>query len=69
MDQMMIRLPKQFPMGTTVTLIGDGMPVERVAKEIGTISYEILCLISDRVPTRLHTKRKKQLPSKKLRFS
>ena len=41
MDQMMIRLPKQFPMGTTVTLIGDGMPVERVAKEIGTISYEI----------------------------
>ena len=46
MDQMMIRLPKQFPMGTEVTLIGDGMPVERVAKEVGTISYEILCLIS-----------------------
>lgn len=50
MDQMMIRLPNPIPMGTVVTLIGEGMPVERVAREIGTISYEILCLISDRVP-------------------
>ena len=68
MDQMMIRLPKQFPMGTTVTLIGDGMPVERVAKEIGTISYEILCLISDRVP-RVYTQNGKTIAVKKMRFS
>ena len=68
MDQMMIRLPKQFPMGTTVTLIGDGMPVERVAKEIGTISYEILCLISDRVP-RVYTQNGKTIAVKKTRFS
>ena len=66
MDQMMIRLPKQFPMGTTVTLIGDGMPVERVAKEIGTISYEILCLISDRVP-RVYTQNGKTIAVKKMR--
>ena len=68
MDQMMIRLPKQFPMGTTVTLIGDGMPVERVAKEIGTISYEILCRISDRVP-RVYTQNGKTIAVKKMRFS
>ena len=68
MDQMMIRLPKKFPMGTKVTLIGDGMPVERVAKEIGTISYEILCLISDRVP-RVYTQNGKTIAVKKMRFS
>ena len=68
MDQMMIRLPKQFPMGTTVTLIGEDMPVERVAKEIGTISYEILCLISDRVP-RVYKQNGKTIAIKKMRFS
>lgn len=68
MDQMMIRLPKKFPMGTKVTLIGDGMPVERVAKEIGTISYEILCLISDRVP-RVYKQNGKTIAIKKMRFS
>ena len=67
MDQMMIRLPKQFPMGTEVTLIGDGMPVERVAKEVGTISYEILCLISDRVP-RVYKQGGKTIAVKKMRF-
>ena len=67
MDQMMIRLPKQFPMGTEVTLIGDGMPVERVAKEVGTISYEILCLISDRVP-RVYKQGGKIIAVKKMRF-
>jgi len=50
MDQMMIRLPKKVPMGTKVELIGKQMPVQRVAAELGTITYEVLCLISDRVP-------------------
>ena len=67
MDQMMIRLPKQFPMGTEVTLIGDDMPVERVAAEVGTISYEILCLISDRVP-RVYKQGGKTIAVKKMRF-
>lgn len=67
MDQMMIRLPKPFPMGTEVTLIGDGMTVERVADEIGTISYEILCLISDRVP-RVYKQGGKTIAVKKMRF-
>ncbi len=43
------------------------MPVERVAREIGTISYEILCLISDRVP-RVYKKDGKIIAVKKMRF-
>ncbi|HAX73976.1 MAG TPA: alanine racemase, partial [Firmicutes bacterium] len=67
MDQMMIRLPKRYELGTIVTLIGDGMPVERVAQEIGTISYEILCLISDRVP-RVYKQNNEIIAIKKMRF-
>ena len=67
MDQMMIRLPYEMEMGTLVTLIGEGMPVERVAREIGTISYEILCEISDRVP-RVYKKDGKTIAIRKMRF-
>ena len=67
MDQMMIRLPKIISNGTKVTLIGDKMPVERVAEELGTISYEILCLISDRVP-RVYKRGGKTTNIKKMRF-
>ena len=68
MDQLMIRLPKKFPTGTQVVLIGEGMPVERVAQELGTISYEVLCLISDRVP-RIYTKNNEIISVKKMRFN
>ena len=67
MDQMMIRVPRKFPMGTQVTLIGEGMPVERVASELGTISYEILCLISDRVP-RIYIRNHELVSIRKMRF-
>lgn len=54
MDQMMIRLPKQLPVGTTVTLIGrDGQwenHASDIALKLDTISYEIFCGLSDRVP-------------------
>ena len=50
MDQMMVRLPYEMNVGTQVTLIGKEMSADRIAKELDTISYEILCLISDRVP-------------------
>ncbi|MCL1990846.1 MAG: alanine racemase [Defluviitaleaceae bacterium] len=51
MDQMMVKLPSaDFAVGDVVTLIGKEMPVERVASELNTIPYEILTLISDRVP-------------------
>lgn len=36
--------------GTTATLWGEGLPVEEVARHAGTIPYELLCSISQRVP-------------------
>lgn len=54
MDQVTIRLPKFYPIGTKVTLIGqDGQLVisaTDVAEKRGTINYEVLCVLSDRVP-------------------
>lgn len=54
MDQCMIRLPKEFPVGTSVTMIGkqgnDEITVDEIAAKLQTINYEIPCLISPRVP-------------------
>lgn len=36
--------------GSTVTLWGNGLPVEEVAQSAGTISYELLCALAPRVP-------------------
>jgi alanine racemase len=36
--------------GSRVTLWGDGLPVEEVAAAAGTISYELLCSVTARVP-------------------
>ena len=36
--------------GSRVTLWGDGLPVDEVAKVAGTISYELLCALAARVP-------------------
>ena len=36
--------------GSPVTLWGDGMPVDDVARAVGTISYELLCALAQRVP-------------------
>jgi len=54
MDQFMVRLPKEMPVGTKVTLIGkdgdDEITATDAAKYAGTISYEILCCLSERLP-------------------
>lgn len=54
MDQVMVRLPYQMPVGTEVTLIGqDGNLYNHpslIAYLANTISYEILSGISERVP-------------------
>lgn len=39
--------------GTPVVLWGEGLPVEEVAHHAGTIAYELLCGISQRVPLEL----------------
>lgn len=36
--------------GSRVTLWGEGLPVEEVASAAGTISYELLCALTARVP-------------------
>jgi alanine racemase len=54
MDQLMIRLPKEFPTGTKVTLIGNDqdqvITMQDVAEQLDTIHYEVACTLSARVP-------------------
>ncbi len=54
MDQCMVRLPLELPVGTTVTLIGKDadqfISVNDVAKKLDTINYEVPCIIAARVP-------------------
>lgn len=54
MDQTTIRLPKAYPLGTEVVLIGQSgqkeISVQDWADYVGTINYEIVCLLSDRIP-------------------
>jgi alanine racemase len=39
--------------GDSVTLWGEGLPVEEIARHAGTIPYELLCAVSERVPLEL----------------
>lgn len=54
MDQLMIKLPQHYEIGTTVTLIGtdhqETNHVSDIAQAVGTIGYEILTTIGPRVP-------------------
>lgn len=54
MDQFMVRLDGPYEIGTKVTLIGrqkgQEISVDDVADRLGTINYEVPCLISYRVP-------------------
>lgn len=56
MDQLTVRLPKVYPLGTEVTLIGENggavITATDVAEHCQTINYEVVCLLSDRVPRR-----------------
>jgi alanine racemase len=51
MDMLCIDLRAQPDacVGDTVTLWGDGLPVDDIATAAGTISYELLCGVSSRV--------------------
>lgn len=54
MDQITIRLPQAYPLGTPVTLIGKSgsqeISVQDWADYLGTINYEVVCGLSDRIP-------------------
>jgi len=40
----------QADVGSRVVMWGEGMPIEDVAKAAGTISYELMCALTTRVP-------------------
>ena len=42
-------LPK-VSLGATATLWGEGLPADEVAAAAGTISYELFCAVTARVP-------------------
>lgn len=54
MDQFMVLLPYEMPVGTKVELISADPKapnnIKAVADQVGTIHYEIACLLSDRLP-------------------
>lgn len=54
MDQCMVKLPNDVPVGTIATLIGNQgeemISINEIAKRLETINYEVPCIISSRVP-------------------
>ncbi|MHA8137854.1 alanine racemase [Lactobacillaceae bacterium Scapto_B20] len=54
MDQFMVRIPTEYPIGTKVTLVGkDGaneISLADVAQFCDTIHYEVACLFQERLP-------------------
>src|SRR5438046_8430744 len=51
MDAVAVELGRELPVGTTVTIVGDGLLIERHAQVAGTIGYELACGINSH-PTR-----------------
>jgi alanine racemase len=54
MDMIMVDLDglPQAGIGSPVVLWGEGLPVDDVATSAGTVSYELLCALTQRVPVR-----------------
>ena len=46
MDAFAVELDRELPVGTPVTIVGDGLLIERHADQAGTIGYEIACGIN-----------------------
>jgi alanine racemase len=53
MDAVAVELGRELPVGTPVTIVGEGLPIERHARVAGTIGYEIACGINSD-PARAH---------------
>ena len=49
MDQMMVCVDENVHVHDEVEIFGEHMTLSRMAKELNTISYEITCLLSERV--------------------
>jgi alanine racemase len=46
MDAVAVELDRELPVGTPVTIVGDGLLIERHAAVARTIGYEIACGIN-----------------------
>lgn len=53
MDQTMILVDQYYPVGTIVEIIGEHIPLAKVAKELDMIPYEVLCLLNDRITKKI----------------
>ena len=47
MDAVAVGLPGELPVGTPVTLVGDGLLLEEHARVAATINYELACGIGN----------------------
>jgi len=45
MDAFAVELDRELPLGTPVTIVGDGLTLEEHARVAGTINYELACAI------------------------
>lgn len=52
MDQMMVKVDETIKVGDTVEIFGNHIPLTRMANELETIPYEIICLLSLRIERR-----------------
>jgi alanine racemase len=50
MDVIAVELPSEIPVGSPVTLVGDGVTIDEHARVAGTIGYEIACGLVTRPP-------------------
>ncbi len=50
MDVIAVELPAEVPVGSPVTLVGDGVTIDDHARVAGTIGYEIACGLVTRQP-------------------
>ena len=53
MDSVAVELHRELPVGTPVTIVGDGVRIESHAQTAGTIGYEVACGINSE-PARAH---------------
>lgn len=49
MDQMMVKVDENVKVGDEVEIFGEHISLASMAKDLETIPYEIICLISKRV--------------------
>ncbi|MDO5063171.1 MAG: alanine racemase C-terminal domain-containing protein, partial [Peptostreptococcaceae bacterium] len=52
MDQSMVRVDKDAKIGDEVIIFGPkkGIEFEQLASKLGTINYELLCMVQRRIP-------------------